>query len=425
LEKEVLPVKMRSAICLALVVVSSLATPAVSGSGSVPNPQGVRLYQASEVVEALAQLQAGNKNVNTRLLDDLLMPTSMGIQTPNINVKRIANNVPISELSSVFVDSLVDHGVEANDSMTYSEFKAIEATWPLTGESISILKELYPELSNVDMSSWTYGMFEAYCSQADMSNLTKRFSDEQLRELDDRGILIRDTFYLLKEFHDPETILAQSDETLRSVIEGYYRANLSMSLGMQSTVGTQSTPPPGYYTYLYFPRYGYDWFCNDIVTSAYWMSIQSDRALRTQQVLYNSSDTNLHCTNMHGTYSVSQNGAHEGIDFAIGTTPPIYATFRGEVLSGGQTGQLSVYDANAPGQPKTYTYLHMSYKAVSPGSNVEPYDYVGRQGNVGNATGYHVHFQVEPGRTTTLSVQSNDHHVQSLSPYQLQDYIGP
>ncbi|MCL4423917.1 MAG: M23 family metallopeptidase [Firmicutes bacterium] len=416
---------MRSAVCLVLVVALSLVTPVAAASGSAPAPQGVRRYQPVEVAEALAQLQAGSKNVNTILLADILMPTSMGIQTPKINVERITNNTPISELSGAFLDSLVTHGVKAAGSMTYSEFKAIEATWPLTAEGIRILKELYPELSNTDMSTWTYGTSEAYCSQADKRNLAKRFSDEQLRKLNDRGIRIEDTFYLFKEFHDPETILAQSDETLKGVIEGYYKANLSMSLGTQTVIGIQSDPPPGYYTYLNFPGYGYDWFSNDIATTDYWMSIQSARALRTQQVLYSSTDTNLHCTNMYGTYSQSQNGAHEGIDFAIGTTPSIYATFRGVVLSGGQTGQLSVYDANAPEQPKTYTYLHMSYKAVSPGSNVAPYDYVGNQGNVGNATGYHVHFEVEAGSTTALHSELNEHHVQSLSPYQLQSYIGP
>ncbi|MHB0885519.1 MAG: M23 family metallopeptidase [Bacillota bacterium] len=362
------------------------------------------------------------------MLDDILMPTSMGIQTPNINVERIANNTPISELSSAFLDSLVEHGVKATGSMTYSEFKAIEATWRLTAEGIRILKELYPELSNTDMNTWTYRTSEAYCSQADKRNLAKRFSDEQLRELNDRGIRIEDTFYLFKEFHNPEAILAQPDETLKEVIEGYYRANLSMSLGTQPAIGILADPPPGYYTYLYFPRYGWDWFSNDIATTSDWMQIQSDRALRTLHALYgyDPGDDKLHTTNMYGTYSQSQNGAHEGIDFAIGTTPPIYAAFSGTRLSGGQSGQLSVYDANAPEQPKTYTYLHMSEIAVSVGSPVATYSYVGKQGNVGvHTTGYHVHFEVHAGSTTGLSVELDDPHVQSLSPYQLQSYIGP
>ena len=61
--------------------------------------------------------------------------------------------------------------------------------------------------------------------------------------------------------------------------------------------------------------------------------------------------------------------------------------------------------------------------SISAGTNVSIEDEVGRQRHEGNATGYHVHFEVHSGQTTTLS-SGSDHSLGSLSPYRLQDYIG-
>lgn len=127
---------------------------------------------------------------------------------------------------------------------------------------------------------------------------------------------------------------------------------------------------------------------------------------------------------MYGTYSYSQGGAHEGLDFVDPdqtNTPTIYAVFEGVKQTTSATHHLAVYDSNAPDEAKTYSYLHMS--SISAGTNVSVYDAVGKQGNNGNATGYHVHFEVHSGKTTTLSA-GNDHTLGSISPYRLQDYIG-
>jgi murein DD-endopeptidase MepM/ murein hydrolase activator NlpD len=362
------------------------------------------------------------KAANSAVLDAVSMPTSMGITVPNINPQLIAKTTLISQLSSDFTEALVQHGVVADGSMTLSEFEVLEATWPLTPEDVEIALRLYPKLDYDQVSTWSYGDYRAYRKQADLENLKSRFTGPQLRELRRRGIRIEDTLVLFKEFHNPDVILAQPDETLKAVIESSYNIKISM-LGTESDVTTTSTPSAGYYTWVDFPRYGGDWFLNAVLTTEYWRNVQADRALRTQQVLYNSTSMTLYCTNMYGTYSVSQGGAHEGIDFAIGTTPPIYAAFRGTRITGMYTHHLAVYDVNSPDQPKTYSYLHMSQIIVTVGSTVNPYQCVGSQGNLGNATGYHVHFEVHAGNTNTLS-SGSDHVLGSISPYRLQDYIG-
>lgn len=227
-----------------------------------------------------------------------------------------------------------------------------------------------------------------------------------------------------EHFPKDET-LSQSNSVLKETLEDAYQFSAAM-VGLASNV-SRAAPPSNLYTYVEFPRYNGgagDYFLNTVLTTTYWQNIQADRALKTQQVLYQSTSTTLCCTNMYGTYSYSQGGAHEGLDFVhpSGTsTPKIYAVFEGVKQSTSMTHHLAVYDVNSPDEPKTYSYLHMY--SISAGTNVSIEDEVGRQGNEGNATGYHVHFEVHSGQTTTLS-SGSDHSLGSLSPYRLQDYIG-
>lgn len=143
-------------------------------------------------------------------------------------------------------------------------------------------------------------------------------------------------------------------------------------------------------------------------------------------MLYNnnfSTFSSSTVTNMYGTYSYSQGGAHEGIDFAYGGTgTAIYAIFDGEVITpkpSHSTHQLAVYDDD-PDVDKTYNYLHMNSKSVNVGDQITHGNGVGQQGN---ATGPHVHFEVHSGQTNTLSNES-DYTLGSISPYQLQIYLG-
>jgi hypothetical protein len=408
----------------ALVTILALCVSSVSiTAGGLRPGTTARLYQPAEIASAIAMLREGN-GAYSAVLHAVSMPASMGITIPNIDPELIAKNTLVAQLSSDFSDALAQHGAYADGSMTLSEFEAIEAAWPLMPEDVQIVLGLYPELTYHQVSSWSYGDYSMYRKTADLKSLESRFSAQQLNKLRTRGIRIEDTLPLLKEFHDPDAVLAQSDEVLKAAIESYYDLKISMALGPQSGITTMAAPPAGYYTWVNFPRYGGDYFLNAVLTTEYWRNVKADRTLRAQQVLYNSTSTTLYCTNLYGTYSVSQNGAHEGIDFAIGTTPSIYAVFRGTRLSSSLSHQLAVYDVNSPDQPKTYNYLHMSRISIPVGSTVNPYNYVGKQGNLGNTTGYHVHFEVHAGSTTTLSSEKNDHVLGSISPYRLQDYIG-
>lgn len=141
---------------------------------------------------------------------------------------------------------------------------------------------------------------------------------------------------------------------------------------------------------------------------------------------------------MYGTWSNSSGGAHEGLDFNQptnkGVTCSIYSIANGKVIKGrnsdpNNSGQLSIYNetiTSGTTLKKTYTFLHMSSITPNVGANINTGDGVGNQGNKGFTNnpdkGYHVHFQVENGKTTKLSsarIAGHENLLESLSPYQL------
>ncbi len=191
----------------------------------------VEAITAQEVTEALLNPTEQNKHI---LEQTTYQKTSMGIEFPRINPSNIAPaySPKIETLANkdVIIEDLKQHGITDFD-ITYYEYQTIEKTWLLDNEMISMTKEMYPELENVDLSDWTIGKQQAYDKERSSANQNKWFTDDQLSELKKRGIEIDDTFFLLKEFHNPATILSQSDQTLKEIIEGYYRTYALFALG--------------------------------------------------------------------------------------------------------------------------------------------------------------------------------------------------
>lgn len=417
MKKKLVGLLLALALCLSIPAIASeeMNTP-------TDVPDSDRLYTAEEVALALMNVSSKGSRAKAQasILEDVLLPASMDIDIPHINMEKVVKEVRIATLAPEFQEELVAHGVEMTEDMTFSEYERIENTWLLSEETVKIAKILYSELADIDISKWTYGQFQEYYTNRDREKLIGRFTLAQKDELDRRGVQTSDYMYLFKEYHTTENILRQTDEALKETIEGYYQFALDQVMASI----TRADPPKELYTEVTMPLYGTDFFLNDVLTTKYWRAKQIRRTLKAQQVLYNSTSTDLKCTNLYGTYSQSQCGAHEGIDFTCpeGTAKPtINAIFDGVKLKTSTTHQLSVYDKDSPDEPKTYTYLHMS--SITAGDNITAGDAVGKQGKEGNAKGYHVHFEVHLGKTTSLS-SGQDHALGSVSPYRIQDYIG-
>jgi murein DD-endopeptidase MepM/ murein hydrolase activator NlpD len=174
------------------------------------------------------------------------------------------------------------------------------------------------------------------------------------------------------------------------------------------------------------PMYGTDYFLNSVVTSSYWLNMQANRTLDMINAIYDIdlSTFSGYVTNMYGTYSVSADGAHEGIDFAYGSSnTDLHAIFDGVVKKYSPSYHFSVYDSSVS---KTYTYYHnnsVESSFCTLNTVVDVGDHVTNQGNLGGtSTGVHLHFEVHSGNTTSLS-PGNDDVLSSISPYQMNIYI--
>ena len=87
-------------------------------------------------------------------------------------------------------------------------------------------------------------------------------------------------------------------------------------------------------------------------------------------------------------------GVHQGVDIAAAPGQPVRASADGVVVRAGEIGGLGQAVFVAHGFGVTTRYGHMSRIDVRPGQRVKRGDVVGRVGNTGRSTGYHLHYEV-------------------------------
>lgn len=87
-------------------------------------------------------------------------------------------------------------------------------------------------------------------------------------------------------------------------------------------------------------------------------------------------------------------GVHQGVDIAAAPGQPVRASADGLVLRSGTMGGLGSAIYLAHGYGLTTRYGHLSKIEVRPGQRVKRGDIIGRVGNTGRSTGYHLHYEV-------------------------------
>ncbi|HSS52514.1 MAG TPA: M23 family metallopeptidase, partial [Thermoanaerobaculia bacterium] len=87
-------------------------------------------------------------------------------------------------------------------------------------------------------------------------------------------------------------------------------------------------------------------------------------------------------------------GVHQGVDIAAAPGQPVRASADGIVVEAGEVTGLGQAVYIAHGFGVTTRYGHMSHVDVRPGQRVKRGDVVGRVGNTGRSTGFHLHYEV-------------------------------
>jgi murein DD-endopeptidase MepM/ murein hydrolase activator NlpD len=87
-------------------------------------------------------------------------------------------------------------------------------------------------------------------------------------------------------------------------------------------------------------------------------------------------------------------GLHQGVDIAAAPGQPVRASADGIVTQAADVSGLGKAVFLAHGFGLTTRYGHMSQIEVRPGQRVRRGDVIGRVGNTGRSTGYHLHYEV-------------------------------
>ncbi len=87
-------------------------------------------------------------------------------------------------------------------------------------------------------------------------------------------------------------------------------------------------------------------------------------------------------------------GNHQGVDIAAAPGQPVRASADGIVMRAGNLGGLGNAIFVAHGYGISTRYGHLSKIEVRPGQRIKRGDVIGRVGNTGRSTGYHLHYEV-------------------------------
>lgn len=193
---------------------------------------GGELYTAEDIADAL--LNAAPGAAEQEVLDAVLLPTSLGITLPKLNIKKVWGHreVLLSNYTNaeVFLQELKDQGYAEIDptAMSYQEYRLLEKSWPLSDEE---LLQLGDYTGDEDITQWTKGDLLAYEEQQEWEALLATVTEEQKAALNARNILLEDLQILLEEYPDVETVLQKNDAELKEYLEDHYYIDLEFYLG--------------------------------------------------------------------------------------------------------------------------------------------------------------------------------------------------
>ena len=151
--KKPLALMMTLCMLILLVMPAAAVTTAVNRDATKATdlPRISGKYFAAEIADAIESRNARSAKESV-ILNDVLLPTSMGIEIPNIDPENVYQTVDVYTLDPSFSKELSDHGIYRT-SMSYSEYDAIESTWVLPKDMCESIQNAYPELNLVDISS--------------------------------------------------------------------------------------------------------------------------------------------------------------------------------------------------------------------------------------------------------------------------------
>jgi len=119
-----------------------------AGNVKVPSIFNGALFFAQEIMTALYENCDGS--FSKKLLDAILLPTSMGIGEPHLDMSRVFVETPLTEYPNTLMSEMKRLGIKNPEKLTYGEYAVINGTQSLASAGMAAVTENNPELSGID-----------------------------------------------------------------------------------------------------------------------------------------------------------------------------------------------------------------------------------------------------------------------------------
>lgn len=160
------------------------------------------------------------------LLEGVSQQPSLGITVPKLDTRAIhCTRALTHEKKELKAHGYTDAQIV---QMDVGDYDNLWVTWPMSADRQQFVKSFNNELADVDISGWTNGDYEAWQWEQSVNSYLP--TEEQMAQFAVRDIMLDDARTLCKDFHSYENVLAQTDETLKEHLEGYYQFEINMVL---------------------------------------------------------------------------------------------------------------------------------------------------------------------------------------------------
>ena len=181
------------------------------------------LFFPGEVLNALDK--ADDSPFRQKLLNEVLLPTSMQIEAPHVDMGRIFSYTPLSNYPPTLTQELQRLGYRDAASLTYSEYSLASGAQSVREAGLADSLQRYPALADVNPDEMTVSGFTQWQREKTQQDAYKALSESEQAYLADKKITFSDYTYLKKLFYND--VQSQPDSALRAALEAYYQSELS------------------------------------------------------------------------------------------------------------------------------------------------------------------------------------------------------
>lgn len=180
------------------------------------------MFLASEILDAVQQPEASE--FNRKLLAEISLPASMGIEIPHIDMSRFFYTKSLSDYPDALKAELEELGYAHAILYTYGEYVVLSEGQMMDQLLSDQARRSYPQLKHLELEKMTVGEYKKLRAEVDQQNSIDALSEEEKTFASEKGIELSDMLHLKKIFYGE--YMNQSDETLKAALKEYYQADI-------------------------------------------------------------------------------------------------------------------------------------------------------------------------------------------------------